>query len=102
MSLKKQYLKSKPVCKVTFRLPKKAVETACAVSIVGDFNNWSTISTPMKKLKSGEFKAIIDLEIDREYQFRYLIDDQEWENDWNADKYIPNQFGNCDNSVVVV
>ncbi len=102
MSLKKQYLKSKPVCKVTFRLPKQAAVSAGAVCVVGDFNNWSTIATPMKRLKSGEFKAIIDLEIDREYQFRYLIDDDQWENDWNADKYTPNHFGNCDNSVVVV
>lgn len=102
MSLKKQYLKRKPLCKVTFRLPKQAVESACAVNLVGDFNNWSTNATPMKKLKSGEFKAIVDLEIEKEYQFRYLIDDNEWENDWHADKYTPNAYGNCENSVVVV
>jgi len=36
----------------------------------------------------------------REYQFRYLVDGQDWYNDWQADKYVPNNFGG-DNSVVV-
>ncbi len=55
----------------------------------------------MIKLKSGDFKATLDLSCDREYRFRYLIDSNRWENDWKADKYIPNAFGD-DDSVVVV
>ncbi|MCI6365047.1 MAG: glycoside hydrolase, partial [Spirochaetia bacterium] len=35
------------------------------------------------------------------YQFRYLLDGYKWENDWNADKYIPAPYSNADNSVVV-
>lgn len=100
-SLKKSYFKSGDRCKVTFRLPKQAASEAETVAIVGDFNNWSLSENTMVKLKSGDFKATLDLSCDREYRFRYLIDSNRWENDWKADKYIPNAFGD-DDSVVVV
>lgn len=100
MSLKKKYLKSKPICKVTFRLPKEAASGAEKVSLVGDFNNWNEISTPMKNLKNGDFTTTLDLTVNSEYQFRYLIDHTNWENDWDADTYKPSGFGNSENSVV--
>lgn len=100
--MKKQYLKTKPVCKVTFRLQKEVVQAAKTVNIVGDFNNWDIYATPMKKLKNGVFTATLDLGVDTEYQFRYLIDETKWENDGHADKYVPTPYGNAENSVVVV
>ena len=75
---------------------------ANSASVVGDFNNWSIKDHPMKKLKNGEFIVELDLESNKEYQFRYLIDEETWENDWEADKYIRSEFGNCENSVIVV
>ncbi len=102
MSVKKQYLKSKDRCKVTFRIPKPAAPAAKTVHIVGEFNSWSTVKTPMKRLKSGEFTAVVELAAGREYQFRYLIDQTTWENDWEADRYVKSDFGDCENSVVVV
>ena len=102
MSLKKQYLKKNGQCKVTFRLPKAAAPDAKTVHIVGEFNNWSTAKTPMKRLKSGEFTVVVALAPDREYQFRYLIDQTHWENDWEADRYVKSDFGDCENSVVTV
>lgn len=101
IGIEKQYLKSKPVCKVTFRLPKKAAPGAQSVTIVGEFNNWDMTETPMKKFKNGDFALTLELPCNREYRFRYLIDGNRWENDWNADKYILNPYG-CDDSVVVV
>ncbi len=100
--LKKQYLKTQPVCKVTFKLPKDAAPDADTVTIVGDFNNWNMTETQMKKLKSGDFKATVDLACNREYKFRYLIDSSRWENDWYADKYIPNEHGSDDSVVVII
>jgi len=99
--LKKQYLKAKHMCKVTFRLPKDAAPEAETVTLVGDFNDWSQQETPMQKLKSGDFKLTLDLQCDREYRFKYLIDSSRWENDWCADKYAPNDHGS-DDSVVIV
>jgi 1,4-alpha-glucan branching enzyme len=101
MGIKKQYLKSRKTCKVTFRLPRIAAPDAKAVCIVGDFNGWSIYANPMKKLKTGEFTITLEVEPGREYQFRYLIDEQRWENDWNADKYIKSPYGS-ENSVVIV
>lgn len=102
MSLKKQYLKTKDRCRVTFRLPKEAAPQAKTVHIVGEFNNWSTIKTPMKRLKSGEFTAVLELAPGNDYQFRYLIDQTTWENDWQADRYVKSDFGDCENSIVTV
>jgi 1,4-alpha-glucan branching enzyme len=101
MSLKKQYLKSKAVCKVTFTLSKEAAGAAKSAHVVGDFNEWNIKATPMKKLKNGTLTATVTLQRGREYQFRYLLDGVVWENDWNADGYVENSFGS-DNSVVVV
>ncbi len=102
MSLKKQYLKSKPKCKVTFRLSSQAAKKAKDVHIVGDFNNWSKAAMPMKRLKDGAYVVTLDLDTGKEYQYRYLIDEDTWENDWDADKYVPSLFGGCENSVVIV
>ena len=102
MSIKKQYLKSKPVCKVTFRLPGEAAGSAESANIVGEFNDWNIYDSPMKKLKNGSFTLTIDLEPNREYQFRYLLDDKIWENDGEADMYVPNPYGDSENSVVVL
>ncbi len=99
--LKKEYLKSKDIVKVTFRLPKVAALDARSVHVVGDFNGWSIYANPMKRLKKGEFTTTIELKPGNEYQFRYLIDEVRWENDWNADKYVKSPFGS-DNSVIVV
>ncbi|AWB65939.1 glycoside hydrolase [Saccharobesus litoralis] len=100
MSLKKQFLKSKPVCKVTFRLTKEQAQAADTVHVVGDFNEWDESATPMKKLKNGDFTLGLDLESGKAYQFRYLLNADVWENDWDADDYTPSSVGDADNSVV--
>ena len=100
--IKKEYLKTKNICKVTFRLPKNAAPNAKSASIVGDFNEWNIHSNRMRKLKNGDFTIALELEPGNEYQFRYLIDEIKWENDWNADKYVESPFAGSDNSVVIV
>lgn len=102
MAFKKQYLKSKAVCKVTFKISKDEAHEASKVSLVGDFNDWDTAAVPMKKLKDGSFTATLELEKDQNYQFKYLLDDKEWENDWAADAYVPSPVSYSDNSVVSV
>lgn len=98
--IKKQFLKSKPVCKATFILPAEAAPEAKDVLLVGDFNDWDAENAvKMKKQKNGVFKAVVSLEAGKEYEFRYLIDGENWENDWQADKYVSTPFG-VDNSVI--
>jgi 1,4-alpha-glucan branching enzyme len=102
MPITKQYSKTKPVCKVTFQLPKEAVKNAKSVHLVGEFNSWQIHATPMKKSKDGSFKVVLELKKGAQHQYRYLIDDSIWENDWKADKYVPSPYGACENSVVIV
>ncbi|RJR22841.1 MAG: hypothetical protein C4581_00605 [Nitrospiraceae bacterium] len=99
--IKKVYLKSRPACKVTFTIPKEAVDGAKEAAVVGDFNGWDKDASPMKRLKTGEFKVTLELPSSRDYVYRYVIDGCRWENDWCADEYRPNAYGS-DDSVVIV
>ena len=102
MIVKKEYVKGRHVCRVTFSLPPTAVGYARTVHIVGEFNNWNKDSMPMKKLNNGGFTATVSLKKGREYQFLYLLDKICWELDRDADKFVKSPYGDCDNSVVVV
>lgn len=95
--LKKRFLKSKNLVQVTFYTA--AALNANDVCLVGDFNDWDETATPMKALKDGRFKIVLELEPDNEFQFRYLVNGEEWHNDWEADQYLPNPHGS-DNCVV--
>jgi hypothetical protein len=97
---KKKYTESHASCMVTFRLPKAAAGLTEQVTIVGDFNNWNEEASPMKRLRNGDFQITLELPAETEFRFRYLIQGSYWENDWCADKYMPNPFG-CDDSVVI-
>ena len=63
----KKYFKTKEECKVTLTLPVEAANEANKVVVVGDFNDWSDASHPMKKYKSGEYKVSLSLEKCKEY-----------------------------------
>ena len=83
--------------KVTFELPANG---AARVAVVGDFNSWDKAATLLKKRPKDElFAGSINLPVGQKYQFRYWIDGKRWENDWAADDYVPNGFGE-DNSVL--
>lgn len=96
MAIKKQFLKSKPVCKVTFSIQ---AEDAKNVAVVGSFNDWSETATPLKKLKNGTFKETLDLESGVSYEFRYLVDGN-YVNDEEADSYAWSDFAGAENSVL--
>ncbi len=96
MALKKQFLKSKPVCKVTFSVPAKEAKK---VSVVGSFNEWNTETTNLKKLKNGTFKGTLDLATDSSYEFRYVVDGS-FINDEQADSYAWNDFAAAENGVI--
>ena len=95
--LKKRFLKSKNRVQVTFYTAEAV--NAQGVCLVGDFNGWDETAAPMKPLKDGRFKIVLELEPESEYEFRYLVDGEEWHNDWEAERYVPNPHGS-DNCVV--
>jgi 1,4-alpha-glucan branching enzyme len=85
--------------KVTFELPPgSAAERAC---VCGDFNDWSRDSHPLTKRKDGRFSATVTLPQGKSYRFKYLLDNERWDNDNGADEYVDNDYGSKDSVVIV-
>jgi 1,4-alpha-glucan branching enzyme len=95
----KSYSKTGKVCRVTFRLPAEV--EAESVALCGDFNEWDPESTPMKQLKDGSFSTTVSLTPGETYRYRFLLDNERWENDWEAEAYAPNELGSEDSIITV-
>ncbi|WP_010135404.1 isoamylase early set domain-containing protein [Ochrovirga pacifica] len=96
MAISKKFLKSKPVCKVTFAYQ---APDAKEMFLVGDFNEWNATATPLKKLKSGLFKVVVDLEVGNKYEYKYILDG-EYVNDDEPESLVFNEFANAENSLI--
>lgn len=96
MPMKKSFSKSKNTCKVTFNYDDPSAQNVC---LVGDFNDWNASAQPMKKSRGG-FSATVELDQGRDYQYRFLVDGQRWENDASADGFAPAPYPDCQNCVV--
>lgn len=98
MAIKKQFSKTKPVCKVTFSILAKEATSA---AVAGDFNNWDPIAGELTKLKNGTFKAVIDIPTNATYEFRYLVDGV-YLNEPEADGQKWSEFAGAENSVLTL
>ena len=98
MGIKKQFLTSKDICKVTFRVGADEANGHKKAYLAGSFNNWKP--QPMKPLKDGSFKLVQDLETGNEHSFRYLLDKKVWINDTEADRQAKSEFMDAKNSVL--
>jgi 1,4-alpha-glucan branching enzyme len=79
--------------KVTFSVPN--VSGVSSVVVVGEFNDWSDEASPMTRTQDG-FEAVVAVKSGTSYRFRYFFDGARWENAWNADGYVDNEFGGHD------
>lgn len=86
------------VARVIFTLPNSI--WADQIHLVGDFNAWNRTSHPMQRNREGDWELVVDLEVGRAYQFRYLCDGDRWMNDSQADAYVMNPYGS-DNFVII-
>ncbi|PID59868.1 MAG: glycoside hydrolase family 13 [Ignavibacteriae bacterium] len=103
MAISKKYLKTKPICKVSFTIPAELGANYKRANLVGTFNNWNEKSLKMKKLvKDGSFSLVVDLELDKEYEFKYLLDGKVWLTEKDADKQVTTHFGDSQNSVIKI
>lgn len=102
MSITKNFLKTRPACKVKFRVSPEEAQGAEEVFLVGDFNNWSDTSHPMKQMKDGSFNLEIELPLGQDCQFRYRTNNNVWLNDPDADAYVPCAYASAENSLVKV
>jgi 1,4-alpha-glucan branching enzyme len=96
--IKKKFVKSRKVTKLTFELPKDA--DLDNVHLLADFNDWQPIA--FEKLKNGKWKLIQEVSPEESYQFRYMTQrdgDYHFFNDDAADTEIANPLGTT-NSVI--
>ncbi len=83
--------------RVTFTVdPQVGARTA---AVCGEWNGWSADADVMRRDHEGGFSLTVGLDAGRAYRFRYLLDGQQWDNDWAADAYVRNDFGGEDSVV---
>ncbi len=97
--MKKTFSKNGDTCRVTFELPANVEATS--VAVVGEFNDWEKEAHPMKQRKDGRFSRTVALKAGADYRFRFWVNGSRWENAWDADKYLPNEFGTEDSIVSI-
>ena len=70
------------------------------VFLVGDFNNWSPQSDPMKDLNGDGYWSLFYPLRPGEYQYKFIVDDQ-WIPDPLNTESVPDGFGDI-NSVIKI
>lgn len=88
----KKYSKTGKSCRVTFKFTPET-ETVDKVILLGEFNDWGDNGHEMVKRKAGHYSVSVQLDAEKDYQFRYLINDKDWSNGEGADKFVANTFG---------
>lgn len=89
--------------RIIFKLPAEAVEGATEALLLGDFNDWSSDNAYLlEEQEDGSFKTVVQLEAGRTYQYRFLLNDGRWVNDYNAQNYVPVSGYYVDNCVITV
>jgi 1,4-alpha-glucan branching enzyme len=95
----KSYDPSGATALVTFSLPAEVgAETAV---LCGDFNDWDPSVHPMDRASDGSFSVAVELDAGQSYAYRFLLDGDRWENDWEAERYQANGYGSDDGVVEV-
>jgi 1,4-alpha-glucan branching enzyme len=54
----------------------------------------------MRRYKDGHFAVTVDL-TEGSYRYRFLVDGDKWENDWEAEQYATNPYGGEDSVITV-
>jgi len=96
--IKKQYVKSRNVTKVTFEHPV-GVE-ADAIELISDVHDWRPV--PFDRLKNGKWKLVQEFEPGTAVQFRYRVSRDGGVTYWNdrdADGFVQNDQGS-ENAVI--
>ena len=91
--LQKKLLTGRKV-EVTFRMPP--LDDVVELYLCGDFNAWQASGVPLMQESDGTWVAKLVLDSGKIYRFRYSDNQGRWHNDWEADAYVPNDFGSED------
>ncbi len=79
---------------VTFVMPP--LDDVVSLYLCGDFNGWSAAGAPLHQVADGSWVVTLVLDAGKSYRFRYHDNQGLWHNDWEADAYVPNDFGTED------
>jgi hypothetical protein len=63
-----------------------------AVVVVGDFNDWSPVATPLQPTAAGEWIVRLELRPGR-YRYTFLVDGREWKSDPAEPPAPDNDYG---------
>ena len=85
--------------KVTFVVPVSECDRP--VSVVGDFNGWDPLASPLRKRSNGTRSVSIDLTEGAAHRFKYLDAAGEWFCDEDADELVDNGFASTDSLIVL-
>ncbi|WP_413700171.1 hypothetical protein ACLKMH_23445 [Psychromonas sp. KJ10-10] len=94
MTIKKQYLKSKPEVKVTFEIEKEDAQDATSIALLSEHNDWQAIE--LKQLKSGKFKVAVNMSTADAKSFQFIFQATKEDNQTvmilpaDADAYVDN------------
>ncbi|MCZ6787325.1 MAG: isoamylase early set domain-containing protein [Planctomycetota bacterium] len=89
--IKKKPVRGKDLTAVTFR--SKAPKRTRSLQLLGEFNDWRSDRHPMKRRKDGTWSVTVRLPKDEQFQFRYLIDGEQWLTDEQSDGLALNELG---------
>lgn len=95
--IQKTFFKTKDYCKVKFILNVEHAET---VEILGLNSDWKN-AIVMSKKKDGSFTCDVSLPKNLQQEFKYLVNQNEWFNEPEADAEYPDNFGG-NNSVIIL
>ena len=92
--LKKTYTKNKSKCKVTFKFEPTEEVQVDTIQVVGSFNGWGNEKKHfLKKRKDGTYSLSVNLNSESSYEYKYLVNENEWYTDSNAENLVWNIYG---------
>ncbi len=71
------------------------------VSVVGEFNGWDPLATPLRKRSNGTRSGTVELATGTSYRFRYLADGGVWFCDSDAESHMDGETTLADSLLVV-
>ena len=71
------------------------------VSVVGEFNGWDPLATPLRKRSNGTRSATVELPTGGSYRFRYLADGGAWFCDSEVESFVDSEGAPADSLLVV-
>lgn len=71
------------------------------VSVVGEFNGWDPLATPLRKRSNGTRSGTVELTSGTSYRFRYLADGGVWFCDSDTQSHVGGETASADSLLVI-